>query len=89
MLVGFTCATTYAISAYHHIVVGSNPTHDEVYLIQHYVVKFVSDLLQISGFLCVLQFTPPIKLTTTDILFKVALSALTRSSFKLFSEFIK
>ena len=22
----------------------SNPTHDEVYLIQHYVIKFVSDL---------------------------------------------
>ena len=25
-------------------VVSSNLTHDEVYLIQHYVIKFVSDL---------------------------------------------
>jgi len=25
-------------------VVSSNPTHGEVYLIQHYVIKFVSDL---------------------------------------------
>ena len=26
-------------------VVNSNPVHDEVYSIQHYVIKFVSDLL--------------------------------------------
>ena len=31
--------------------------------IQHYVIKFVSDLRQVSGFLQVLQFPPPIKLT--------------------------
>ena len=40
-------------------VVGSNPVHGEVYLIQHYVIKFV------SGFLRVLRFPPPIKLTAT------------------------
>jgi hypothetical protein len=40
-------------------------THDEVYSIQHYVIKFVSDLRQIGGFLWVLQFPPPIKLTAT------------------------
>ena len=28
--------------------VGSNPAHGEVYLIQHYVIKFVSDLQQVS-----------------------------------------
>jgi hypothetical protein len=28
-----------------------NPAHGEVYLIQHYVIKFVSDLQQVSGFL--------------------------------------
>jgi hypothetical protein len=28
-----------------------NPTHGEVYLIQHYVMKFVSDLRQVGGFL--------------------------------------
>jgi len=44
-------------------VVSSNPI--EVYLIQHYVIKFVSDLWQVSGFLRVLQFSPPIKLTVT------------------------
>jgi hypothetical protein len=31
--------------------VSSNPTHGEVYSIQHYMIKFVSDLLQVSGFL--------------------------------------
>jgi len=46
-------------------VVCSNPPHGEVYLIQHYVIKFVSDLQQVCGFLWVLQFTPPIKLNTT------------------------
>jgi hypothetical protein len=45
--------------------VSSNPVHSEVYLIQHYVIKFVCDLLQVSGFLWVLWFPPPIKLTTT------------------------
>jgi len=43
-------------------VVSSNPAHSEVYSIQHYPIKFVSDLRQISGFLRVLQFPPPIKL---------------------------
>jgi len=28
-----------------------NPIHGEVYLIQHYVIKFVSDLRQVGGFL--------------------------------------
>jgi hypothetical protein len=46
-------------------VVSSNPAHGEVYLIQHYVMKFVSDLLQVGSFLRVLRFPPPIKLTTT------------------------
>jgi len=46
-------------------VVSLNPDHGEVYLMQHYVIKFVSDLLQVSGFLRVLRFPPPIKLTAT------------------------
>ena len=33
--------------------------------IQHYVIKFVSDLRQVSGFLQVLRFPPPIKQTAT------------------------
>jgi hypothetical protein len=32
-------------------VVSSNPVHGEVYSIQHYVIKFVSDLQQVGGFL--------------------------------------
>jgi hypothetical protein len=36
---------------------------DEVYSIQHYVIRFVSDLRQVGGFLRVLRFPPPIKLT--------------------------
>jgi hypothetical protein len=32
-------------------IVSLNPTHGEVYSIQHYVIKFVSDLWQVGGFL--------------------------------------
>ena len=46
-------------------VVSSNPIHGEVYLIQYYVIKFVSDLRQVCGFIRVLQFPPSIKLTAT------------------------
>ena len=54
-------------------VVSSNPADGEMYLIQHYVIKFVSDLQQVSGFLLLLWFLPPIKLTDgiTEILLKV------------------
>ena len=45
-------------------VVSLNPAHDEVYSIQHYVT-FVSDLWQVGGFLRVLLFPAPIKLTVT------------------------
>jgi len=44
-------------------VVSSNPVHDEVYSIQNYVKKIVSDLRQVEGFLRVLWFPPPIKRT--------------------------
>jgi hypothetical protein len=46
-------------------VVSSNPVHREVYSIQHYVIQFVSDLQQVGGFLWVLRFPQPIKLTAT------------------------
>ena len=51
-------------------VVSSIPAHGEVYSIQHYEIKFVkfsdfTDLGQVSGFLRVLQFSPPMKLTAT------------------------
>ena len=35
------------------------------YSIQHYVIKIVRDLRQVGGFLRVLRFPLPIKLTTT------------------------
>jgi hypothetical protein len=44
-------------------VVSSNHAHGEVYFIQLYVIKFVSDLRQVGDFLCVLWFPLPIKLT--------------------------
>ena len=47
------------------IVVSSNSTHGRVYSIQHYVIKFVSDLRQVGGFPQVLLFPSPIKLTAT------------------------
>ena len=46
-------------------VVSSNPAHVEVYFIQHYVIKFVSDLREVGGLLLALRFPPPIKLTAT------------------------
>ena len=36
----------------------SSPAHGEVYSIQHYVMKFVSDLRQVDGFLRVHRFSP-------------------------------
>jgi hypothetical protein len=78
MVVEFT--TTYAINAITTNIVSSNSTHCEVYLIQHYVIKFVSDLQQVSGFLQVLQFPSPIKTDChdiTEILLKVVLNIIT------------
>jgi hypothetical protein len=43
----------------------SNPIDGEVYLKQHYVLKFISDLRQVGGFLRVFRFHPLIKLTAT------------------------
>jgi hypothetical protein len=63
MVVGFI--TIFAISAKHHWHCETEPFSGEMYSIQHYVIKFVSDLRQVGGFLWVLRFPPPIKLTTT------------------------
>jgi hypothetical protein len=38
-------------------LMSSNPAHGDVYLIQLYVIKFVSDLWQVGGFLRVLRFS--------------------------------
>ena len=75
MLVAFT--TTYTISAYHHNIVSSNPSHGKVYSIQHYVIKFVSDLRQVSGFLLVLSTNKTDHHNITEILYKLALNTMT------------
>ena len=72
MVVGFS--TTSAISTYHHWSCEFESRSGEVYSIQHYVIKFVSDLRQVNHFLRVFQFSPPIKLT--DILLKDALNTI-------------
>ena len=56
MLVGFT--TTCVISAYHH-----KSCEFMARRTRHYVIKSVSDLGQVGGFLRVLLFPPQIKLT--------------------------
>jgi hypothetical protein len=54
-------------------IVSSNPAHGKVYSIQHYMIKFVSDLRQVGGFIRVLWFRHDI----TEMLLKVTLSTIT------------
>jgi len=61
MVVGFT--TTYAISAYHHWCCEFESRSGRG--VQHYVIKFFSDLRQVGGFLWLLRFPSPIRLTAT------------------------
>ena len=59
------------------LALSSNPAHNEVYLVQHYVIKLVSDLLQVGGFF---PGTPVSSINKTDrhditeIMLKVALN---------------
>ena len=39
--------------------VSSNPVHDEVYSMQHYVIKFVRDLRKVGSFRRAFRFPPP------------------------------
>jgi len=61
-------------------VVSSNPAHSEVYSIQHFAIKFFSDLRQVGGFL---RLHPVSTTNNTDrhdiaeILLKVALNIIT------------
>jgi hypothetical protein len=55
-------------------VVSLNPAYSKVYLIQHYVIKFVNDIPQVGGFLRVLRFPP--RHDITEILLKVALNTI-------------
>ena len=61
-------------------VVSSNPAHGEVYLIQNYVVKFVSDLRQVSCFFpgtLVSSTNKADRHNITEILLKVTLNTTT------------
>jgi hypothetical protein len=62
--------------------VSSNPVYGEVYSIQHYVIKFVSDLKQVSSFLPVLRFsTNKIKYhDIIEILLEVVLNTINLTS---------
>jgi hypothetical protein len=55
----------YFYSTTRHVLTTEQPAHGEVYMctIQHYMIKVVSDLRLVGGFLRVLRFPPPIKLT--------------------------
>jgi len=77
MVVGLT--TTYAISAYHHEF--ESPSG---WGVQHYVIKFVSDLRQVGGFL---PRGPSVSATNktdchdiTEILLKVALNIIKQTN---------
>ena len=66
------------------IVVSLNPAHGEMYSIQHYLIKFDSDLWQIGGFPRLLRFVSYSNKTdnhdTTEILLKVALNTIARNN---------
>ena len=61
-------------------IVSSNPAHGKVYLVRHYVIKFVNDFPQVGGFLRALWFITSTNITDlhdiTEILLNVALNTL-------------
>jgi hypothetical protein len=60
-------------------VVSSNLVHGKEYLIQQYVIKFVSDLLQVSGSF---STNKTVRHNITEILLKVALNTITLTLLK-------
>ena len=54
--------------------VSLNPIHDKVYWIQHYVIKFVSEFRQVSGFIPVSSTNKTDRHDITEILLKGALN---------------
>ena len=64
-------------------VVSSNPLHDEMYSIQHYVIKFVSDMRKVGSFSTVTSVSFTNKTDRHDIseiLLKVALNTITQTN---------
>ena len=74
-------------------VVSSNSVHSEVYSIQHFVIKLVSDLRQVGGLLRVLRVPPPTIKTNrhdiTDILLKVMLNNIKQTNKQTLGDLIK
>jgi len=81
-------------------VVSLSLVHGEVNSIQPYVIKFVSDLQQVGGFLLVLRFPPGTLISSTnktdsrditEILLKVALNTInqTKPTINLIFSFFK
>jgi hypothetical protein len=62
MVVGFITTSRVQLVPITTKVMSLNPAHGEVCSIQPYVIKFVSELRQVDGFLRILPFLPPIKL---------------------------
>ena len=90
MVVGFT--TIYAISTYHHYRCEFESISGQVYSIQHCVIKFVSDLRQVGGFLLVPRFPPPMKTDCHDIpeiLLKVTVNTLTLTLSQIYAKACK
>jgi hypothetical protein len=73
---------THAIGVIHHTHCEFEPRSGEVYSIQHYVIKFVSDLRQVGWF----SLGTPVTSTNktylhdiTEILLKVAISTINQT----------
>ena len=87
---GLSWSWSYGSWIYNYLCNECESRSGEVYSVQHYVIKLVSDLQLISGFLRVLRFLPPIKLTChdkTEILLKVALDTITITRFHFIAKY--
>jgi len=75
MIVGL--ATNYAISAYHHWCCEFESRSGRG--VQHYLIKFVSDLRQVGGFLGVSSTNNADRHDVTELMLKVALNTVKRN----------
>jgi len=70
-------------------VVSSNPIHGNVYSIQHYVIKFLSDLRQVGGFSPVSSTNKPDRHDITEILLKLALNTINQTKLYRYLKTVK
>ena len=59
------CEVQFVVCFISIYLITTEVVNGEVICIQNYVIKFVSDLLQVGCFLRVIQFSPTIKLAAT------------------------